>query len=261
MILGRIIRHKIEEVSRKKAALSLLELRRRISDMKPVCDFRAAIDSGDVAIIAEVKKSSPSRGRIREDFDHLAIARTYEENGVAAVSVITDHRYFEGRVSFLSEIRDRAGIPLLRKDFVIDPYQIYETILFGGDAVLLIARILEFQQLRDLIELSSEMGLATLVEIHDEADLGKAVSAGARIIGINNRDLSTFKTNLETSIQLAPLVPGGIIIVSESGIRSRQDVERLMQADIRVFLVGEALLMERDIARKIRELMGKDGRS
>jgi indole-3-glycerol phosphate synthase len=260
-MLEKIIRHKIEEVSRKKAVLSLPELRRRVSGMKPGGDFKAAIDTGDVAIIAEIKKSSPSRGRIREDFDPVAIARTYEESGVAAVSVITDHRYFEGRASSLSEIRERTQIPLLRKDFVIDPYQIYETILLGADAALLIARILAFQPLRDLIELSSEMGLATLVEIHDEHDLGKAVSAGARIIGINNRDLSTFETNLETSLRLAPLVPGGITVVSESGIRSRRDIERLMRAGIRVFLVGEALMMERDIAGKIRELMGRDGGS
>ncbi|MCX5834298.1 MAG: indole-3-glycerol phosphate synthase TrpC [Deltaproteobacteria bacterium] len=258
MILERIVQHKMEEVSRNKTVLSLRELGRRISGTKPDCDFKAAIDAGDVAIIAEIKRSSPSRGRIREDFDHVAIARTYERNGVAAVSVITDRRFFEGDASFLSDIRKETAIPLLRKDFVIDPYQIYETVFLGGDAVLLIARILEFQQLRDFIELSSEMGLATLVEIHDEADLEKAVSAGARIIGINNRDLSTFETNLETSIQLAPLVPGGITIVSESGIRSRKDIERLMQADIRVFLVGETLMSEGDISWKIRELTGKE---
>lgn len=258
MILERIVQHKMEEVSRNKAVLSLRELGRRISGMKPACDFTRAVASAEVAIIAEVKRSSPSRGRIREDFDHVAIARTYEKNGVAAVSVITDRRFFEGDASFLSDIRKETAIPLLRKDFVIDPYQIYETVFLGGDAVLLIVRILEFQQLRDFIDLSSEMGLATLVEIHDEDDLEKALSAEARIIGINNRDLSTFETNLETSLRLAPLVPDGITVVSESGIRSRKDVERLMQANIRVFLVGETLMLEGDISRKIRELTGKE---
>jgi len=229
--------------------------------MKPCCNFRTAIESGDGAIIAEVKRSSPSRGRIREDFDHVAIARIYEENGAAAISVITEHRYFEGQASFLLDIREKTGIPLLRKDFVVDPYQIYETIIFGGDALLLIARILEFQRLQDFVDLSTELGLATLVEVHDEDDLEKALSAGARIIGINNRDLMTFEVDLGTSLRLAPLVPEGITVVSESGIRSRRDIERLMEAGIRAFLVGEALMAEGDIARKIRELTGGEFRS
>jgi indole-3-glycerol phosphate synthase len=258
MILERIVQHKIEEIKRKKAALSFRDLREWSSGMKPRCDFKAAVDVRDGAIIAEIKRSSPSRGRIREDFDHLAIARIYEGNGAAAISVITEHRYFEGQASFLLDIREKIGIPLLRKDFVVDPYQIYETILFGGDALLLIARILEFQQLRDFIDLSSEVGLATLVEIHDEDDLEKALSAGARIIGINNRDLATFEVDLGTSLRLAPLVPEGVTVVSESGIRSRNDIERLMEAGIRAFLVGEALMMEGNIARKVRELAGRE---
>jgi indole-3-glycerol phosphate synthase len=258
MILEQIIQHKIEEIRRKKTVLSLRDLRQWSSGMRPRCDFKSAIDSGNGAIIAEVKRSSPSRGRIREDFDHVAIARTYEENGAAAISVITEHRYFEGQASFLLDIREKTGIPLLRKDFVIDPYQIYETIIFGGDALLLIARILELPELRDFIDLSTELGLATLAEVHDENDLGKALAAGAPIIGINNRDLATFEVDLGTSLRLAPLVPQGITVVSESGIRSRKDIERLMEAGIGAFLVGEALMMEGDMARKIRELTGRD---
>ena len=261
MILESIIQHKIEEVSRKKADLSLPELERKIRGIRPAGDFAGAIRSAAVAIIAEVKKGSPSAGRIREDFDHVAIARTYEENGAAALSVITDRRFFEGDASFLSDIRRETTMPLLRKDFVVDPYQIYETVLLGGDAILLVARILELQQLRDFTDLSSEMGLAALVEVHDEDDLERALSAGARIVGINNRDLSTFKVDLGTSLRLAPLVPEGITIVSESGIRSRKDIERLLKTGIRVFLVGEALVMERDIARKVRELTGGEFRS
>lgn len=261
MILERIVQHKIEEISRRKTVLPMTELKRKIVGMKPDGKFQAAIDTGETAIIAEVKRSSPSRGRIREDFDPVAIARIYEESGAAAVSVVTENRFFEGDASFLSDIRRETAIPLLRKDFVVDPYQIYETVLLGADAILLIARILELRQLQDFIGLSSEKGLATLVEIHDEDDLGKAFAAGAEIVGINNRDLSTFETRLETSLRLAPLVPEGITIVGESGIRSRKDIERLMQVNIRVFLVGEALMMERDVARKIRELKGKDGGS
>ncbi len=257
MILEKIVQHKIEEVRRRKAALPAAELARRIRGMRSFRDFAGAIRSGECALIAEVKKASPSRGRLREDFDPSAIARAYEDGGAAALSVVTDGRFFEGDPSFLSDIRRETGLPLLRKDFVIDPYQIGETVLLGGDAVLLIARILEPRQLRDFIDRAGEAGLAALVEIHDEEDLEKALVAEARIIGINNRDLATFAVDLATSLRLASLVPGGITVVSESGIRSREDVERLMQAGIRAFLVGEALVAQEDVAGKVRELRGR----
>jgi len=258
MFLQKILGHKKQEVAERKALLPLSELKRRMDDIPAPLDFEGAIRSRQEALIAEVKRSSPSRGRIREDFDPAAIARVYAESGAAAVSVLTDQRFFEGHDSFLLQIRKSVAIPLLRKDFIIDPYQAYETRLLGGDALLLIARALDHRPLGEFIRLALELGLCPLVEIHDETDLEKAISAGARVIGINNRDLSTFTTNLETSIRLTPLLPKGMTVISESGIRSRGDIERLRTAGVHGFLVGETLMAARDIAGKIRELLGKE---
>ena len=255
MFLQKILETKREEIQERKVLLPLSELKRRLAESPPPLDFDGAIRSRDRALVAEVKRSSPSRGRIREDFDPVAIARIYAEGGAAAVSVLTESRFFEGRDSFLRDIRQNIGLPLLRKDFIIDPYQIYETRFLGGDALLLITRALDDGRLKEFIRLSSELGLASLVEIHDEADLEKALSSGAGIIGINNRDLSTFATDLEVSLRLAPLVPQGMTVISESGIRSRSDIQRLESAGIHAFLVGETLMREKDIGRKMKELL------
>lgn len=257
MFLEKILESKREEVAGQKGLLPLPDLKRRLAEVPAPLDFNEGLRSRACALIAEVKRSSPSKGRIREDFDPVAIARVYGENGAAAISVVTESRFFEGHPSFLAHIRKSVGLPLLRKDFIIDPYQIYEGRLLGADAVLLIARILETPRLREFIGLSSELGLSSLVEIHDEADLEKAVSAGAKVIGINNRDLSTFATHLGVSLRLAPLVPSGSLVVSESGIRSRGDIDRLMAAGIRGILVGETLMRERDVAGKMKELLGR----
>ena len=259
MFLQKILEHKKKEVAERKALLPLSGLKRRMDDLPAPLDLEGAIRSRREALIAEVKRSSPSRGRIREDFDPAAIARVYGDNGAAAVSVLTDQRFFEGHDSFLLQVRKSVAIPLLRKDFIIDPYQIYETRVLGGDAILLISRALDKGPLGEFIRLSFELGLSSLVEIHDEGDLEKAVSAGARMIGINNRDLSTFATDLGTSIRLAPLLPKGMTVISESGIRSRGDIERLRSAGVHGFLVGETLMAARDIAGKIRELLGGEG--
>jgi len=255
MFLQKILETKREEIQERKVLLPLSELKRRLAESPPPLDFDGAIRSRDRALVAEVKRSSPSRGRIREDFDPVAIARIYAEGGAAAVSVLTESRFFEGRDSFLRDIRQNVNLPLLRKDFIIDPYQIYETRFLGGDALLLITRALDDGRLKEFIRLSSELGLASLVEIHDEADLEKALSSGAGIIGINNRDLSTFATDLEVSLRLAPLVPQGMTVISESGIRSRSDIQRLESAGIHAFLVGETLMREKDIGRKMKELL------
>jgi indole-3-glycerol phosphate synthase len=255
MFLQKILKTKREEIQERKALLPLTELKRRLAESPPPLDFDGAIRSRGRAIVAEVKRSSPSRGRIREDFDPVAIARIYAEGGAAAVSVLTESRFFEGRDSFLQDIRQNVNLPLLRKDFIIDPYQIYETRFLGGDALLFITRVLDDGRLKEFIRLSSELGLASLVEIHDEADLEKALSSGAGIIGINNRDLSTFATDLEVSLRLAPLVPEGMTVISESGIRSRNDIQRLESAGIHAFLVGETLMREKDIGRKMKELL------
>jgi len=257
MFLEKILEGKKEEVAGQKGLLPLSDLKRRLAEIPSPLDFREAVRSRACALIAEVKRSSPSKGRIREDFDPVAIARIYAENGAAAVSVVTETRFFEGHPSFLAQIRKSVQVPLLRKDFIIDSYQIYEGRLLGADAVLLIARILEVPRLREFVGLSSELGLSSLVEIHDEADLEKAVSAGANVIGINNRDLSTFATDLGVSLRLAPLVPSGALVISESGIRSRGDIDRLLAVGIHGVLVGETLMRERDVAGKMKELLSQ----
>lgn len=257
MILQEIIENKKEEVARQKAILPLAELRPMLADRPPARDFAGAIRGRDCAVIAEVKRSSPSKGRIREDFDPVAIARAYEQNGAAAVSVLTERRFFEGRAAYVAHISKATALPILRKDFIVDPYQIVETRVLGGDALLLIARVLEAGELLEFIGLASELGLAALVELHDEADLEKALSAGAQLVGINNRDLETFRTDLDVSVRLARRVPKGVTIVSESGIGGRPDIERLLASGIRAFLVGESLMREEDIGKKLRELLGQ----
>jgi len=259
MFLQKILEHKKQEMSERKALLPLSELKRRLEEEPAPLGFERAIRSRHEALIAEVKRSSPSRGRIREDFEPVAIARLYAQSGAAAISVLTDQRFFEGHDSFLRQVRKSVSLPLLRKDFIIDPYQIYETRFLGADAILFIARALDNDVLREFLRLSSELGLSSLVEIHGENDLEKAVSAGARMIGINNRDLSTFSTDLETSIRLAPLLPKEVTVISESGIRSRRDIESLRAAGVHGFLVGEALMTAGDIAGKIKELLGEEG--
>ena len=255
MFLQKILDAKKADVEGRKAAFPLSEIKRRLADCPPPRDFGAAVRSRRRALIAEVKRSSPSRGRIREDFNPVAIARVYEESGAAAVSVLTERRFFEGHDSFLRDIRRNVLLPLLRKDFIIDPYQVYETRDLGGDALLLIARAMDSGRLGEFVALSSELGLAPLVEIHDEDDLEKALASGAGIVGINNRDLLTFATDLGVSLRLAPLIPPGVTVISESGIRSREDMERLAAAGIRGFLVGETLMRAKDIRGKIEELL------
>jgi indole-3-glycerol phosphate synthase len=258
MILQKIVESKREEVARQKEILPLGELRQMLADRSPTRDFEGAIRNRDCAVIAEVKRSSPSKGRIREDFDPVGIAGIYEDNGASAISILTERKFFEGNTAYVPQISSVVGLPLLRKDFIIDPYQINETRVLGADALLLIARLLEAGELRDFIGLASELGLAALVEVHDAADMEKAVSSGARIVGINNRDLATFRTDLDVSIRLARRIPKAITVVSESGIASRGDIEKLMEAGIHAFLVGESLMREKDVGKKLRELLGKE---
>lgn len=257
MILQKIVENKREELAQQKKILPLGELRKMLADMPPIRDFEGAIRDQGCAVIAEVKRSSPSKGRIREDFDPVEIAGLYEKNGAAAISILTERKFFEGNAAFIPQIGSSVRLPLLRKDFIVDPYQINETRALGADALLLIARLLEAGELQDFIGLASELGLAALVEVHEEVDVEKAVSSGARIVGVNNRDLATFRTDIEVSIRLARLIPTGITMVSESGIDSRDDIERLMGAGIHAFLVGESLTREKDVGKKLRELLGK----
>ncbi len=256
MILDRIVQAKKREVARLRESGSLDAMRKAALDTPLPRNFRAALEGASCAIIAEIKRSSPSKGRIREDFDPLAIASLYEENGAAAISVLTDEQFFEGKKEYLSEIKERVSLPLLRKDFIIDPYQLCETRIIGADAILLIAAILEGARLAYMIEMAESLGIVSLVEVHSGEELDRAVAAGAGIIGINNRNLKTFATDLHTTLELVPLVPEGRIMISESGIEGRDEIEELMKKGIHVFLVGETLMRAPDVGAKLRELLG-----
>ena len=258
MILDKIIDTKKEEVAHLKRIRPLQELKHAIADLPSPGNFHEAIRGRECAIIAEVKRRSPSKGTLREDFDPIRIALLYEENGAAAVSVLTDRTFFGGDDVYLANIKQHVSLPLLRKDFIIDLYQIYETRFLRGDDILLIAGILTDNQLREYTGLAQSLGLSVLCEVHSEGDLDKALAANVKIIGINNRDLTTFSLDLKTTTNLAPLVPADRIIVSESGIRTRQDIETLMKAGIHAFLIGETLMQSADMAQKLRELLGKE---
>jgi len=258
VILDRILDHKKSEVAASKAARPLAELRERLVDSPPTRGFAAALRlraQQGTAIIAEVKKGSPSKGIIRADFDPVAIARCYQEHGAACLSILTDSHFFYGQLTYLEKIRRIVELPLLRKDFIVDPYQIYEARLAGADAVLLIAAALEPGPLLALSALAEELQMDVLLEIHDEADLEKALPVPAALLGINNRNLSTFVTGLEVTERLAPLIPSGRIVVAESGIETTSDIARLKRAGAQAFLIGESLMRQQDIGAKLNELL------
>jgi len=255
MILDDIVRDKRADLAVTKTRVPVEQLRERPLFLEARRGFRDALVARPRAIIAEVKKASPSKGVIRADFDPLAIATRYAENGAAAISVLTEERYFQGHLDYLAKIRGRVGVPLLRKDFVFDPYQLYEARAYGADAALLIVAILEDAQLAELLWLTDELNLAALVEVHTRDELDRALAAGARTIGINNRDLRTFRTTLETSEELARHVPSGGIIIAESGIEGTADIERLERGGIHAFLIGETLMKAPDPGAKLAEIL------
>jgi indole-3-glycerol phosphate synthase len=257
MILERIVEAKRKEVATLKEMIPLSWLKTIVRDLPPPRDFRKAISCRPCAIIAEIKRTSPSKGRIKDAFDPFVIAALYQEHGAQAVSILTDEQFFEGKGTYLSGISGIIDLPLLRKDFIIDPYQIFETRVLKGDALLLIAGLLEEEQLREYIQLSEGLGLAPLVEAHTAEELDKALAAGAEVIGINNRDLKTFSLDLRTTLELAPAIPKGKIVVTESGITTRGDIELLMGAGVHAFLIGEALMRAEDIKGKLGELLGR----
>lgn len=257
MILDKIIETKKEEVAQLKKETSLTQLKDSTAGLEPCRNFRQALISNTCNIIAEVKCASPSRGRFVADFDPVKIAGIYEKNNAAAISVLTDEKYFSGHKNYLTQIRQKVKLPLLRKDFIIDPLQVYETRAIGADAVLLIVHVLG-HKLADFISLSKELDLSPLIEVHTQNELDLALAAGAEIIGINNRNLDTFVTDIETSSRLKENIPKEKIVVSESGIKERKDIELLMQAGIHAFLIGEALIITPDIAGKLRHLKGVD---
>jgi indole-3-glycerol phosphate synthase len=257
-ILDKIVASKWEEIEAAKRRAPAPELERRIGKALPVRDFRAALDRpGAVQVLAEVKKASPSAGVLRADFDPVAIARTYAAHGAAAISVLTDEPYFQGRLAYLSAIREVVNVPLLRKDFILDRYQLLEARLAGADAILLIAEILDGPTLPRLLKEAAELGLQALVELYDAENLPRVIDSGAKVIGINNRDLRTFVTRLEHTLDLASRMPADRCLVSESGIRTHADVERLRQAGVRAVLVGESLIRAPDIGAQLDALRGQ----
>jgi indole-3-glycerol phosphate synthase len=258
MILDEIIAYKRQEIEARKAEIPINIITSAIWALPLPLNFKDALlpsPDGRVRVIAEVKKASPSRGVIREDFDHLEIAETYEKNGASAISVLTDRNFFQGSIDYLSEIRHTVSIPLLRKDFVFDEYQIFEARGYGADAVLLIAAVLDDKELHDFVELALNLGMAPLVEVHDEKELERVLKTNAELIGINNRDLQTFKTDLNTTIRLIDGIPEEKIVISESGINTKEDIKNLRDAGVDAFLIGEALVREADIGKKLREFV------
>jgi len=258
-VLDNILASKRQELALQKQASPLEALAEHLASQPTPLGLSEALLGGSVRLIAEVKKASPSRGLLCPDFDPVRLADTYTTNGAAAVSVLTDPR-FQGALEHIHQIKASGAsrlAPVLRKDFIFDPYQVYEARTVGADALLLIVAILSPQQLEGLLALSLDVGMQCLVEVHDESELQVALEAGAGIIGINNRDLRTFVTDLEVTERLAPLVPKDKITVSESGINTWQQIQRLSQLGVNAVLVGEALVTASDVAQKVRELAGQ----
>jgi len=259
-ILDKIVAEKKLEVAKLRSQVG--KLKQAAAARKDFRDFAGALRRDDgVALIAEIKKASPSAGVIVKDFDAIRIARDYGGGGASALSVLTDEKFFQGRVEYLQLIRDAVQLPLLRKDFIIHESQVYESVARGADAILLIVAILDDAELKSLRELATGMRLAVLVEVHDEAELDRALASGAEIIGVNNRDLRDFSVNLATTEKLAAKLKRGMCgkhtLVAESGIHVRADVERVAKAGANAILVGESLVRSGDIVGKVRELIGR----
>jgi indole-3-glycerol phosphate synthase len=250
-ILAQIVEQKKLELASRETGIEA-RAERSITERR---DFLAALNNRTPAIIAEVKKASPSRGVLAADFDPASIARSYEEGGAAALSVLTDEKHFLGSLSDLESARAAVRLPVLRKDFTIDAYHVHQAAAHGADAILLIAAILSEREMRDLRELAERYRMAALVEVHNEEELGPAVASGARVIGVNNRNLHTFEVKLETALRLAEKIPAGVVRVAESGIHSSADVARLRAAGYQAFLVGEHLMKSGDPAGALRALL------
>ena len=257
-ILQKIVEVKRREVERLKAESPIAELERRIEVQQPPLNLAGALFGESVRIIAEVKKASPSKGLLREDFDPKSLAKTYAENGAAAISVLTNADHFQGSIEHLGMVHAVANprrIPVLRKEFIFDEYQVYEARAYGADAILLIVAMLTPDELKSLMGLSQKFWMQCLVEVHDEEELKVALDAGAEIVGINNRDLRTFITDLAVTEQLASRIPFGKVVVSESGINNRDHLNRIKSAGAHAALIGEALVTAPDVGEKLGELV------
>ncbi len=257
MILDDIIKKRQEQLEREKAKIPPQEMEQlAMAEKRPVLDFYGVLKMEGLSVIAEVKKASPSKGVIREDFHPAAFAKAYEKGGAAAISCLTEEFYFKGSSDYLKEVRKATSLPILRKDFIFDPYQIYEARAIGADAVLLIAALLDTGTLTSFLSIAKSLGLYCLTEVHNEEELQSAVRAGADIIGINNRDLKTFHVSLKTTKSLAGLLPGNLVKVSESGIQTREDMELAERYGADAVLIGETLMRSADMANELRKLRG-----
>lgn len=256
-ILDEIVAHKKTEIEAAKKKVSLKDLMQGSYPRRG--DFLAALTANEqeVSLIAEIKKASPSKGLIREDFQPLEIAQAYQQGGASCISVLTDAKYFQGHLSYLQEVSQVVQVPLLRKEFVVDPYQVYEAKANGASAVLLIAECLDPGLLKALHDLIIELEMTPLVELHEASNLDICLKIGAKLIGVNNRDLKTFHTDLNHVIELRKQIPEDRVVVAESGIFTREDVQRIADANIQGMLVGESLMRQADIAQAVRSLLGR----
>jgi indole-3-glycerol phosphate synthase len=259
LILNKIIAVKKEEVARALELETFEALKEKISTLGLTKSLKEALNQeGQVSLLAEIKKASPSKGVIRADFNPLEIAKIYETNGASAISILTDEQFFQGSLKFLEDVSQIANIPLLRKDFIIHPYQIYQARAYGADAILLIAAVLSKEEIQEYLHLAKELGLECLVEVHTEEELLKVKDLPIEVLGVNNRNLNTFKTDLNTTFVLKEMIKDkNIVLVSESGINHRSDVLRLLENGVKAMLVGEALMRETDIAAKVLDLLGR----
>ena len=257
-ILDQIVATKRQVIAASQASVPLSELQRQLRDAPPVRDFFAALNRpGPIRLIAEVKKASPSKGVIRADFDPVSIAQTYERHGASCLSVLTDVEYFQGSLDYLRQIRAAVDLPVLRKDFILDTYQLVEARVAGADAVLLIAECLDDCNLRKLHNEAIELGLTPLVELYEPANLPRVLAAGATLIGVNNRDLRTFVVDLQHTVRMREQIPSDCLLVGESGIRDREDALLLEAAGVDAMLVGESLMRQPDIGAAVDALLGR----
>ncbi|HYE73866.1 MAG TPA: indole-3-glycerol phosphate synthase TrpC [Blastocatellia bacterium] len=255
-ILDQIVLRKRERLDALKSLCPLAELRTQAQNQGTPRGFITALQRPSINIIAEAKRCSPSKGIIRENFDPVEVARNYTANGAAAISVLTEEDYFDGSLEYLKAVRAATDLPLLRKDFIFDEYQIWEALVTGADAILLIAAMLEAAQFNDLMQTAYGLGLDVLVEIHNREEAEKVLAYDVRLLGVNNRNLRTFKTTLDTSLDLARELPRSITLVSESGIRTREDIETLRSAGYHAFLIGEEFMRAEDEGQALKELIG-----
>jgi indole-3-glycerol phosphate synthase len=257
-ILKKILNRKVEEIAERSRRVSLQELSQRVLEADTPRGFidalRSRVNAGEAAVIAEIKKASPSKGILRADFDPAAIARSYEKGGASCLSVLTDVDFFQGADDYLRQARAACSLPVIRKDFFIDPYQVYEARTLGADCVLLIVAALSDTMLMELLQLASQLGMDSLVEVHDAAEMERALATPATLIGVNNRNLRSFDTKLDTTLNLLAGFPEDRLLVTESGIHSRDDVRRMRSSGVHAFLVGEAFMMADEPGEKLAEL-------